>query len=438
MNRVGLEKRKERRQKLWDLIKKNHPDAQGTLFLVGDYEHDRQLFFQDSSFFYFVGLQEPGLIFTENGVETVLYEPAYSIDRSIWLSCSDIKALAHKAGIVQVKAAGEPINGYSLTTAFVEKNNFKEVVAVLSKLVLQERALFVPLACMSEGARAFFQILCSFVPESSKYLIDVSPEVGQVRRVKEKYEIEQMYHAIEATALAQSTALSVIAPGINEAEVQGMIDFVYAQQHAQHAFLSIVGSGENSTVLHYVDNNKVMQSGEVVVVDCGASYGHYAADVTRTYPVGDTFTKRQQEVYQLVLDVQDYIAQQARPGIYLNNPDKPQESLNHLARAFLKDKGGYDIHFPHGIGHFVGLDVHDVGNSKEPLQPGDVITIEPGIYIKDEDLGIRIEDMYWIMEDGAFCLTEGIPKDLKEIEQEKRAYKQPERAKNREKKEAKA
>jgi Xaa-Pro aminopeptidase len=116
-----------------------------------------------------------------------------------------------------------------------------------------------------------------------------------------------------------------------------------------------------------------------------------------------------------VLETQNYIAEKARPGIWLSNADKPEESLNHLAKKFIADKG-YGDYFPHGIGHYLGLDVHDVGDYKEPLKIGDVITIEPGIYIPQERIGIRIEDNYWIVKDGVVCLSEELPKSAYEIE----------------------
>ena len=153
-----------------------------------------------------------------------------------------------------------------------------------------------------------------------------------------------------------------------------------------------------------------------MVVDVGAEYDYYCADLTRTYPVSGSFTKRQKELYNLVLDTQEYVAKLAKPGMWLSNKEKPEKSLHHLAKKFLDDRGGYGKYFVHGIGHFLGMDVHDVGDIKEPLQDGDVFTLEPGIYIPEENIGIRIEDNYWIAKDGAVCLSESLPKKPDEIE----------------------
>jgi Xaa-Pro aminopeptidase len=151
------------------------------------------------------------------------------------------------------------------------------------------------------------------------------------------------------------------------------------------------------------------------VVDIGAEANYYCADLTRTYPVSGTFTSRQKEIYNLVLDTQDHIANIAKPGMWLFNKEKPEQSLHHLAYAFLEKKG-YAKYFPHGLGHFLGLDVHDVGNRAEPLEEGDVFTIEPGIYIPAEKIGVRIEDDYWMAKDGVVCLSEELPKNADDIE----------------------
>ena len=185
--------------------------------------------------------------------------------------------------------------------------------------------------------------------------------------------------------------------------------------HARLAFPSVVATGKNGTILHYSDNNGLIKNGDLVLVDIGAELHNYCADITRTYPVSGTFTKRQKELYNLVLETQEYVAALAKPGMWLKNPKNPDKSLYHLAHAFLT-KRGYADYFPHGIGHFLGLNVHDVGDYAVPLHEGDVITIEPGIYIPQEGIGIRIEDNYWIAKDGAICLSEDMPKTAEEIE----------------------
>ncbi|MDZ4099608.1 MAG: M24 family metallopeptidase, partial [Methylophilaceae bacterium] len=178
---------------------------------------------------------------------------------------------------------------------------------------------------------------------------------------------------------------------------------------------SVVGSGEQSTVLHYATNAEKMHTGDLVVVDIGAALDGYCADLTRTYPVSGKFSKRQKEVYEVVLAAQEYIADIAKPGYWLNNPEQPEKSLNHLAQKFIAQKG-YGDYVVHGIGHYLGLDVHDVGDYTQPLKEGMVFTIEPGIYIPKERIGIRIEDNYWVVKDGVVCLSEQLPKKPEDIE----------------------
>ena len=163
------------------------------------------------------------------------------------------------------------------------------------------------------------------------------------------------------------------------------------------------------TVVAVVDNC------ELVVVDIGAEYEYYAADVTRTYPVSGMFTDEQQELYRTVLEAQEYVFDLARPGMFIRNESQPELSLHHHAVNFFKERNLHE-YFTHGIGHFLGLDVHDVGDYKEPLKSGDVITIEPGLYIPKKGLGIRIEDDYVIVDDGAVCLSDELVKEPEEIE----------------------
>ena len=260
-----------------------------------------------------------------------------------------------------------------------------------------------------------FDYLQKFIPNLSASIIDISSIIAQSRRRKDVSEIEQLYRAVEITELAHEAAVQALKDRVTENEIQASLEYIMTVSQARPSFPSIVAGGRNSTILHYHQNSGTLKNGDVVVVDIGAEYNNYCADLTRTYPVSGTFTKRQKELYQIVLDTQEYIASLAKPGMWLKNKDKVEKSLHHLAVKFLAQRG-YDKYFPHGIGHFLGLDVHDVGDYSVPLHEGDVITIEPGIYISEEGIGIRIEDDYWITKDGAVCLSENLPKEVKDIE----------------------
>lgn len=405
-----------RREALIEKIKKVYPDKKGSLLFCAGFDRDRSKFHQDSSFYYFVGIDEPALIFMQSIDSEMhcLYEPCYATNRSVWLPIKKNEKMLKDSGIEKITFLGKSIKGYE-ASPFFSQESVEVLVNDLSLRIKSGEYIFTSLTNTSLESLVVINQLCGFIPELKDRLIDISPLIGQIRRKKDMKELEHIYHAIEITAAAQEAALETIEPDIQESQVQAAIDYIFAQSQAVQAFTSIVGSGKNSTILHYIDNHDVMKSGDVVVVDIGACFKHYAADVTRTYPVSGTYTERQKKIYELVLASQTKVAEAAKPGMYLNNADYPEISLHHIAQSFFKEHGVLD-YFPHGIGHFVGLDVHDVGNPKELLQEGDVITIEPGLYFPEEGLGIRIEDMYWIIEGGAVCLTEGITKDLSEIE----------------------
>ena len=405
-----------RRQELIEKIRVLHPEKQGALLLCAGFERDREPFFQDSSFHYFVGIDEPALVLYQPLTgSAVLYEPQYATDRSIWLPVKKDAKTLQEVGITKTAFLGKAVAGYS-SDPFFSQDAVELLVERLTAVVEANQFLFTPLSEITVESLVVLNQLYQYVPGLQEHLIDIAPLIGQVRRKKDMRELEHMYRAIEITAAAQEGAAEAIESGVSEARVQAAIDYIFAEGQAVRAFPSIVGSGKNSTVLHYVDNKDIMKDGDLVVVDIGASYKHYAADITRTYPVSGTFSKRQREIYQCVLDAQTFVAEAAKPGMYLNHPEHQEKSLHHIAQNFFKDHG-FAQYFPHGIGHFVGLDVHDVGNRQEPLQPGDVITIEPGLYLSEEQIGVRIEDMYWIVEDGVVCLTDGIAKEIKDIEE---------------------
>jgi Xaa-Pro aminopeptidase len=168
-----------------------------------------------------------------------------------------------------------------------------------------------------------------------------------------------------------------------------------------------VGSGPFSTILHYNDNTRKMQSGDVIVVDIGAEYSGYSADVTRTYPVSGNFSPRQREIYQVVLDAQRAAIEKVRPGARISD-------MHNAAMSYIRSKG-YEKYFIHGTSHHIGLEVHDVGDIARPFEPNMVITAEPGIYIPEEQIGIRIEDDVLVTTEGHRILS-NFPKEIPEIE----------------------
>lgn len=410
-----------RRKDLINTIKQNHAKIKdGFVLLFANFEFDRVPFRQESSFYYLTGVTEPAVALTiDLSGKTTLFIPNCAKTRAKWVTnaIQPTKEHAKELGVDEITVLGNACPGYQLHPFFA-LNMYTHLNKKIEECLKSNGAIFSlspDNAYQYVEQRLVLERLQKVIPTLDKNIIDISEIVGAMRQSKDMQEIEQLYEAIGITMLAHEAAAQAISNDTTECEVQASLEFIMTGACSTPAFPSIVASGKNGTILHHTQSNKIMKNGELVVVDIGAESNYYCADLSRTYPVSGKFTKRQKELYTIVLQTQEFIADQARPGVWLNNKEKPEQSLHHMAQAFLKEKG-YDRFFIHGIGHFLGLDVHDVGNYKEPLKEGDVITIEPGLYLPDEEIGIRIEDNYWIVKGGAVCLSEDLPKSVEEIE----------------------
>jgi Xaa-Pro aminopeptidase len=239
-------------------------------------------------------------------------------------------------------------------------------------------------------------------------LEDRTSLLPEMRAIKSKAELAVMQQAADATVEGYKAAIEVIRPGVTEREVQRAIEAGFAAGGAREpGYNSIVGSGLNGCVLHYMDNSCPCDDGDLIVIDAGARVGGYTADVTRTYPVGGRFSPEQREVYSVVLKAQAAAIKAVRPGVWMSDVDQ-------AARNVI-EKAGYGDYYPHGIGHQLGIEVHDI-TPDTPLKAGMVVTIEPGIYIQDKKLGVRIEDDVLVTPRGTKNLTAAIPKSIEEIE----------------------
>lgn len=227
-----------------------------------------------------------------------------------------------------------------------------------------------------------------------------------MRAVKDPDELQRMRKAIAITIEGHRAAALHLAPGLQERQVAARIDEAFYRHGATGlAFASIVGSGEDGAIWHWAKNDRTLRPDDLVVVDIGASYGHYASDLTRTLPVAGRFSPEQRKVYEAVLAAQEKAIGAVRPGISL-------DELHVIAREQLRG-AGYEL--KHYVGHYVGLDVHDVGDTGAPLRPGMVITIEPGVYLKDR-FGVRIEDEVLVTEKGHELLSAALPRSVADVE----------------------
>ena len=239
-------------------------------------------------------------------------------------------------------------------------------------------------------------------------IVDATDVLPKMRASKSPAEVELIRRAGEATKVGFLEAMRALRPGASEFDVESALDRGYrAAGSRRHAYRPIVGTGLNATVLHYHANSATIQPGDLVLIDSGAELGGYASDVTRTYPADGVFTPRQREVYEVVLRSLD-------AGIKACIPGKRLSDVDAAARKVIVD-AGYGEYFIHGAGHHLGLQVHDA-SPDEPLRPGAVVTVEPGIYIPQERLGIRVEDDVEVTRKGPRNLTASIPKTVAEIE----------------------
>ncbi len=277
--------------------------------------------------------------------------------------------------------------------------------------------------------------------KSLSSLCDPNQIISQMRVIKDSHEKAWMKDCCELSAKAHTYAMKSIQPGMTEKQIQGILIFSFMQQNATtEGYTSIVASGANATTLHYRANNRKTQKNELILIDAGAEKNYYKADITRTYPVDGKFTSFQHEFYQAVLEVQKDLIHKVIVGFSL--PELQEEAIRQLTQVMidlkllkgkLKDlikNKSYQKYYPHGVGHYLGLDVHDVGFSKKddqpvPFQAGMVITVEPGIYVPLGDqeapkefrgLGVRIEDDIYITKTRPEILTALAPKEIKALE----------------------
>ena len=251
-------------------------------------------------------------------------------------------------------------------------------------------------------------------------LHDAAPAIGAMRQVKSPGEIALLTKAIELSVDAQLAAMRMVRPGLYEYQVAARMVEIHAYGGCEtEAYSPIVGTGLHSTILHFNELDALIQDGDVVLMDVGGQYSGYTADITRTIPASGHFTARQKEIYEIVLGAQSAVLAAMKPGATLR---KGPNNLYQIAYDYISthgaDREGRSLgrYFTHGLGHHIGLEVHDAGDPDRPLEPGMVITDEPGIYIPEEKLGVRIEDDVLITPAGYQLLSARLPRTVDEIE----------------------
>lgn len=395
----------ERREKL----RKNMPDGVLVLFGAKESEDLHEGFYQEPNFYYLTGWEEPGAILVLTP-EVDKDEPALpqraKLPREILFLPQRVPSKEKWTG----RKLGPSDPGVAQTTGFANvmpSERFESELRTILEAYPEIYAL--------SSANATINRIAPL-----RNIVDAFEPIAKLRMRKSPAEITAIQRATDASVEAHKAAWRVIKPGLVEYEVAAVMVGSYMMDGCRRsAYAPIVGSGPNSTVLHYSRNNRKMDSGEVTVMDVAAECGNYASDITRTVPVNGKFTPRQREIYEIVLGAQKAAIAAIKPGMtmYKTTPNSVYQVAFDYINTHGKDLHGQPLgkYFNHGLSHHVGLDVHDA-DAKEPLEPGMVITVEPGIYIPEENLGIRIEDVILVTEKGAKILSEALPRDPSELE----------------------
>jgi Xaa-Pro aminopeptidase len=375
------------------------------------------VFMQEENFYYLTGHNEEGaalLLMPESaeqkgwsGAREILYLPPRDLAEERWNG----------------PRLGPDDPGIQEKTGFARVETFAKLRDALAALAKNYPEIYTELpGPHDEGyphAANWSKWVKDLAPQAS--LKDVSSAVGTLRAIKSPGELALMQKAIDPSIDAHLAAMKMMRPGLYEYQVAARMVEIHAYAGCEtEAYSPIVGTGFNSTVLHYNKLDRRIEDGDIVLLDVAGQYSGYASDITRTIPANGKFTPRQREIYEIVLGAQNAAMEALKPGMTLSG--QGPASLQKIAMDYIdshgKDKEGRSLgrYYIHGLSHHVGLDVHDPSGPARPLEPGMVITIEPGIYIPEENLGVRIEDDVLITPTGYKQLTARLPRSVDEIE----------------------
>lgn len=398
-----------------DLLKEHLREAAGAqavlALIFSGAERDLVPFVPDSNFYYLTGVESPGaallLNVTPEGADEVLFLPPKDPAKERWTGpvlssgglTKEVLPDRERKRAMKDTGVGTILAAYQLE-AHLSRPLDKNPLCYLD----------FPAAGLDDPptqTHLFWEKIHRRYPALHPRRLGAL--LGDLRRVKDETELACLVDAIDITRAAHDALMRHISPGMMEYQAAALVEFVFRMEGAQTpAFPTIIGSGPNSCVLHYDKNSRKMSAGDLAVCDIGCRKDFYCSDITRTYPISGRYSKRQREIYDVVLGASQAAMEAARPGNFVT--DVHRACSEYIARA------GYGRYFFHGTSHYLGLDAHDAGLYDRPLEPGVVITIEPGIYIASEELGIRTEDDIVITKAGYRCLTEDVPRDPGDIE----------------------
>lgn len=429
----------QRRQRVMDLIGGGTAvfASAPTAVMHNDVEHP---FRQDSNFYYLTGFNEPGAVAVlaphHEEHRFVLFVRPKDLEKEIWSG--------YRVGVEQAKERYGADEVYPIAELDEHLPKYLEKADRLYYHFGHDQRL-------NDRMLRYWQRLLATYPKRGTGPVaieDAGLLMQTLRRVKDSAELERLRRAIAIAAKAHNHVRDIAAPGRYEYEIQAEMEHIFRLEGAMGtAYPSIVASGENACILHYIENNRQMQAGDLLLIDAGCAYDYYNADITRTFPVGGQFTTEQRILYELVLEAQLKAIDAVQPGAPFNEfHDAATRTLTEGMVELgllvgdvdtLIEEKKHKAFFMHGTGHFLGLDVHDAGilrnpdKTWKPFEVGNVVTVEPGIYISPhyepaegqpqiEDrwrgIGIRIEDDVLVTEAGCEVLTAAVPKDLSAME----------------------
>jgi Xaa-Pro aminopeptidase len=406
----------------------SHIDGPIVLLGLTGREEDAQtyIFAQDENFYYLTGHNEPG-------AAVLLLPPAgSSAKKDDWEAPREIfflppKNPSREKWVGVLMAPSDP--GIEARTGFAQVKPYPELRATVERLAKFYPSFYTVLPYEHETGnyphdKETVDWLKLAVPQAN--IKDIRTNITDLRAIKSPTEIALLRQAIDLSLDAQFAAMKMMRPGLFEYQVAAKMEYVHATGGAEaEAYAPIVGAGLNSTSLHYDKLSRKIADGDIVVLDVAAQYSGYTADITRTLPANGKFTPRQREIYEIVLGAQNAALAAIHPGAVIGCREKREkkDALFAIAYNYINTHGK-DLHgkplgqyFTHGLGHSIGLNVHDPGlEGCKPLAPGMIVTMEPGIYIPEENLGVRIEDDVLITESGYELLSQRLPRDPDEIE----------------------
>jgi Xaa-Pro aminopeptidase len=405
---------------------------------------------QENNLFYLTNLKQDGatLVITKDGakVTETLFIPKRVALREAWTgkmySRDQATAISGLSTIVNSSELPDFLKALKERSPFAAKDGSVSVRTNVEKVYL-----LLPRSERDEnGAREYSREL-EFSKEGAEQKFEnARPIFDELRHIKSPYELKMLQHAIDITTEAQMRAMAMVGRAKMEYEVQAEVEYTFRRRNADFwGYPSIVGCGPNATTLHYEESQSAVKKGDLLLMDVGAEYEHYTADVTRTFPVNGKFTKEQAEIYRIVYDAQEAVGRATKAGAKMS--DLSQIARDTIADGLLKlglitKKEQVGMWFIHGLGHWLGMNVHDVGRNGVPLQAGMVFTNEPGIYIREDTLdnlpdtpenkafiaqvrpafekykniGVRIEDDMLVTPTGVEWMTAALPRKLEDIE----------------------